>query len=154
MTELLRISHHMKLSWRYGKSWYFAEFMRALRDERRILGLRCPVCRRVYLPPRPLCGNCYAELYEWVEVRDTGTVVAFTTVHLSILDPATGKPRPTPYGMALIRLDGADTALNHYLAENDLTKLRLGMRVRAVWRQERIGTLADILHFVELANEK
>lgn len=137
----------MNLTWRYGASWYFAEFIRALRDERRLLGLRCPVCRRVYLPPRPVCGNCYAELREWVEVQDTGAVCAFTIVHTPIIDPTTGQPRPTPYGMALIQLDGADTTLNHYLAEDDATRLRIGLRVRAVWRAARTGTLSDIVHF-------
>jgi len=29
-----------------------------------------------------------------------------------------------------------------------LSKLRLGMRVRAVWREERVGKLNDIVHFV------
>ncbi len=156
MTELLRISHTMTLSWRYGTSWYFAEFIRALRDERRILGLRCPVCDRVYLPPRPVCGNCYADLHEWVDVKDTGTVRAFTVVHTPIIDPATGQPRPTPYGMALIQLDGADTTLNHYLAENDPATLcaRIGMRVRAIRREQRTGTLSDIVHFVEMNNEQ
>lgn len=148
MTELLRISHTMTLSWRYGASWYFAEFIRALRDERRLLGLRCPVCRRVYLPPRPVCGNCHAELREWVGVKDTGTVRALTIVHMPIIDPATGQPRPAPYGMALIQLDGADTTLNHYLAENDPARLRIGMSVRAVWREQGSGALNDIIHFV------
>lgn len=156
MTELLRISHTMTLAWRYGTSWYFAEFIRALRDERRIRGLRCPICRRVYLPPRPVCGNCHAELREWVEVKDTGTVRAFTVVHTPIIDPSTGQPRPTPYGMALIQLDGANTTLNHYLAENDPATLRvhIGMRVRAIWRERGSGTLSDIVHFVEMNNEQ
>lgn len=154
MTELLHVSHPMTLAWRYGTSWYFAEFIRALRDERRLLGLRCPLCRRVYLPPRPLCGNCHAELREWAEVKNSGTLRAFTRVHLPILDPSTGQPRPAPYGMALIQLDGADTTLNHYLAENDPAKLRIGMRVRAVWREERHGTLSDIVHFVALTGEQ
>jgi len=153
MSELLHVTHTMTLSWRYGVSWYFAEFMRALRDEGRILGLRCPDCGRVYLPPRPVCGNCHAEMEGWVEVKDEGTLVAVTAVHIPILDPATGRPRPTPYGMVLIRLDGADTAINHFLAENDLEKLRLGMRVRAVWRAERTGTLADIIHFAAMNDE-
>ncbi len=144
----------MTLTWRYGASWYFAEFMRALRDERRIIGLRCSVCRRVYLPPRPVCGNCHAELSEWVEVKDTGIVRAFTVVHTPIIDPATGQPRPAPYGMALIQLDGADTTLNHYLSENDPALLRIGMRVRAVWREERSGTLSDIVHFVAVVSEQ
>lgn len=153
MTGLLRVSHTMTLAWQYGASRYFAELMRAVRDERRLLGLRCPRCRRVYLPPRPVCGNCHAELREWVEVKDTGTVRAFTVVHVPIIDPATGQPRPTPYGMALIQLDGADTTLNHYLAENEAGKLRIGMRVRAVWREERTGTLGDIVHFEEVRGE-
>lgn len=152
MTELLRISHPMPLAWRYGTSWYFAEFIRALRDDRRLLGLRCPVCRRVYLPPRPVCGNCHAEMRDWVAVEDTGTVRAFTVVHLPIVDPVTGLPRPTPYGMALIRLDGADTTLNHYLAENEPARLRIGLRVRAVWREVRAGTLSDIVHFEAIAD--
>lgn len=151
MTELLKISHTMTLAWRYGASWYFAEFIRALRDEQRLLGLRCPICRRVYLPPRPVCGNCHAELREWVEVKDSGTVRAFTIVHTPIIDPTTGQPRPTPYGMALIQLDGADTTLNHYLVENEPAQLRIGMRVQAVWRAERKGTLNDIAHFASIS---
>lgn len=154
MTELLHIPHTMALSWRYGTSWYFAEFIRALRDEQRLVGLRCPSCRRVYLPPRPVCGNCYAELREWVEVKDSGTVRAFTIVHIPIIDPTTGEPRPAPYGMALIQLDGADTTLNHYLAESNPDQMRIGMRVQAVWREERRGTLSDIVHFVEMKNER
>ncbi len=147
MSELLRVLITMNLTWRYGTGWYFGHFFRVLKEEGRLVGLCCPVCRRVYLPPRPVCGNCHAELSEWVPVADTGTVRAFTVVHLPIVDPVTGKPRPTPYGMALIQLDGADTTLNHYLAEADLSKLRIGARVRAVWREERQGRMSDILHF-------
>lgn len=147
MSELLRVPISMDLTWRYGTGWYFGHFFHILKEEGRLLGLRCPVCRRVYLPPRPVCGNCHAELSEWVPVADTGTVRAFTVVHLPIVDPTTGEPRPTPYGMALIQLDGADTTLNHYLAETDLAKLRIGLRVRAVWREERRGRMSDIRHF-------
>jgi len=144
----------MNLTWRYGTGWYFGHFFRVLKEERRLLGLRCPVCRRVYLPPRPVCGNCHAELSEWVPVADTGTVRAFTVVHLPIVDPATGEPRPTPYGMALIQLDGASTTINHYLAETDLSKLRIGLRVQAVWREERQGRMSDIRHFEIITAQK
>ena len=46
-----------------------------------------------------------------------------------------------------MRLDGADTTLNHLLAETDPGRLRIGLRVRAVWREELRGALDDILHF-------
>jgi uncharacterized OB-fold protein len=49
--------------------------------------------------------------------------------------------------MGLIRLDGADTTLNHYLVESDPAKLAIGQRVRAIWRDQRRGAMDDILHF-------
>jgi uncharacterized OB-fold protein len=143
----VRVLIKMDLTWRYAKGRHFTHFFRALQQDRKILGMRCPQCRRVYLPPRPVCGLCYAELAEWVEVKDTGTVRAFTVVYLPIVDPTTGQPRPVPYGMALIQLDGADTTLNHYLTETDLSKLKIGLRVQAVWRSERQGNMGDILYF-------
>jgi hypothetical protein len=92
-------------------------------------------------------------MHAWAHVQDTGTVVAFTIVHLPILDPVTQEARPSPYGMALIQLDGADTALNHFLGEGDMGKLQVGRRVRAVWREHRSGRLTDISHFEAIDNE-
>jgi len=88
---------------------------------------------------------------EWVPVADTGILVAWTVVHLPIIDGRTGKPRPSPYGMGLIRLDGADTTLNHYLDTADPGRLRIGARVRAVWRDALVGAIDDIAHFEVLS---
>ena len=49
--------------------------------------------------------------------------------------------------MGLVRLDGADTAMNHFLAQTDPARLAIGMRVRAVWREDLRGSLDDIRHF-------
>ena len=49
--------------------------------------------------------------------------------------------------MGLVRLEGADTTMNHLLAMDDLPRLRSGAQVRAKWRAERRGRLDDILHF-------
>jgi len=153
MDELLRVEIPMKLDFRFATGHYFGRFIQALRGEKRILGLRCPQCRRVYLPPRPVCADCYHELTEWVEVKDTGIIEAYTVSYHPIVDPVTGEPKPIPYGMALIKLDGAYSSLNHYLSETDLTKLRVGMRVRAVWRPIRRGFMTDILHFEVVGDE-
>ena len=72
---------------------------------------------------------------------------AFTVVHFPFLDPTTGQPRPVPFGMGLIQLDGADTTLNHYLDETDLGRLELGLRVEAVLREPRQGDMGDIRLF-------
>ncbi len=148
--ELLRVPITMNLQWNYAAGRYFSRFFHALKDEGKILAVKCPLCGRVYLPPRPLCGNCFAEMQQWVEVSRQGTVRAFTVVRIPFLDPSTGQPRAVPFGMALVQLDGADTTLNHYLGETELTKLRIGLRVEAVFRQERQGTMSDILYFKPL----
>lgn len=150
MTEAIHVLAEMNQSWRYAASAPMARFCEGLR-ERRIEALRCGGCGRRYLPPRPVCGNCHRDLADWVPVRDEGGLEAWSVVHVPILDPRSGKMREAPYGMGLVRLDGADTTLNHYLAENDPAKLAIGLRVRAQWREERRGAIDDILHFEVLA---
>jgi len=145
--ELLRIPIKMDLEYQYSTGKYYTYFFRVLKEEGKIMALKCPKCGYVFLPPRPACGECHAPLEEWVQVSDKGTVRAFTAVHFKFYDANLGRERPVPFGSALIQLDGADSLLNHYLEENDVTKMRLGMRVQAVFREERQGNIGDILYF-------
>ncbi len=133
----------MDLTWRYAASEPMTRFLAGL-QQRRIEAIRCDGCARRYLPPRPFCGRCCRRMSEWVPVADEGTLVAWTVVHLPILDGRTGQPRPSPYGMGLIRLDGADTTLNHYLAQADPAALAVGQRARARWRTQLLGAIDDI----------
>lgn len=150
--ELLSVRIPLSLTWKYAAGSHFTRFFEALRDEGIILALRCPRCRRVYLPPRPLCGDCFRRMEEWVPVGPKGALRAFTVVYFPFLDPTTGRPRPVPFSMGLIQLDGADTSLNHYLEETDLCRLRLGMRVEAVFREHREGNMGDIRFFRALTS--
>lgn len=118
-------------------------FFAALRDEGRILATRCAECARAYLPPRISCIECFAELNEWVDAGDTGTLVSFTIVR----EQGMLQPVARPYALGLIRLDGADTALTHYLGEVDLDAIRIGMRVQMVLADERTGNIWDIRYF-------
>ena len=136
----------MDLAWAYASGAAMERFCRSLAD-RRIEGLQCDRCRRRYLPPRPVCGNCMVEMTTWVPIADTGTLEAWTIVHVPILDARTGEQRPSPYAMGLIKLQGADTTLNHFLADADPDELDIGLDVRAVWRDDVRGTIDDILCF-------
>ena len=141
-----RVELPMDLAWRYASGDAMARLSAGL-AEGRIQGQRCGGCGRRFLPPRPMCGDCGLRLTEWIDVADEGVLVAWTQVHVQLLDPRTGQPRPRPFGMGLIRLDGADTTLNHHLDVDDPALLRIGQRVRAVWREERVGAMDDIRHF-------
>lgn len=144
--EPIQVPIPMDQAWRYASGEAMERFSAGL-AERRIEALRCDGCGRRYLPPRPLCGNCRLRMTTWVPVQDTGTLEAWTVVHQPILDGRTGDERPSPYGMGLIRLDGADTTVNHFVAVTDTGSLGIGRRVRAAWRDELRGAMDDILHF-------
>lgn len=36
----------------------------------KVLGRKCPNCKRVYVPPRMYCERCFSQLGEYVELRD------------------------------------------------------------------------------------
>lgn len=122
-------------------------FFRQLKENKKIFGKKCTKCGSVYIPPRPVCGPCWSPCKEWVEVGPEGTIEAFTVVYFSFLDPMTGKQRPVPYGYAFIKLDGASSRLQHFINETDQKKLKVGQRVRPVFREERVGNLNDIIYF-------
>jgi hypothetical protein len=61
--------------------------------------------------------------------------------------PLAGQPLDRPFGWALIRLDGADTALLHAVDAGSAAAMRTGMRVRPRWADERVGSIRDIACF-------
>jgi uncharacterized OB-fold protein len=126
-----------------------SKFLIALRDKGRILGTRCPTCNRVYVPARSVCKDCFAQLDEWVEVSDKGTVLTYSIDHESkpVIQPA-----EPPIVHAIIQLDGADTGLVHMLGEVEPEKLSIGMRVQAVFKpkKDRVASILDIKYFKPL----
>src|SRR3972149_1492657 len=95
--ELLDIKVDARFPYRYSMGTIPSYFFQMIRDEKRIMGKKCPRCGTVYVPPRPVCGPCYEETGDWVEVGPKGTLVAYTVVYFTFLDPMTGKRRPVPY---------------------------------------------------------
>ena len=132
-------------NWHCGPYW--SRFFRGLRDEKKIYATKCSSCGKVYIPPREVCGPCFAKMEEWVEVGPEGRIEMFTVVRHAYTNPSTGKPVRIPRTDVYVKLDGADTTLMHRLDETDESKIGVGMRVRAIFREKRTGTIHDIEHF-------
>ena len=82
-------------------------------------------------------------------VAVTGAVMAgAVTTWAWVFAPRRGHPLSRPFAWALIRLDGADTALLHVVDAGDESRMRTGMRVTPRWREERVGDIHDIEAFV------
>ncbi|MCX7635258.1 MAG: Zn-ribbon domain-containing OB-fold protein [Syntrophales bacterium] len=140
-------AHPMPYEWSVGL--YGSRFFQEIKRQRRFIGIRCTGCGKVYVPPRRVCGPCFQELTELVPLSDTGVITAFSVVNYPFLDPATGEQRPIPYTYGYIRLDGADSIFSHIINERDPERIKVGMRVRAVFKQtdEMEGNIKDIKYF-------
>lgn len=136
-------SGRIKVPYLWNAGMTGSRFLTGIRDRKEIWGNQCPGCGRVYVPPVKSCGECFVPTDEWVRVSDTGVLESFTVVHYS----HDMQPRKAPLAYGLIRLDGADGALLHLIGDTDFKKLKVGMKVRAVFAKERTGTIADIKHF-------
>ena len=62
-------------------------------------------------------------------------------------EPRAKQPLDRPFAWALIRLDGADTAMLHAVDAGDIANMKTGMRVAPRWRDERVGHIHDIVCF-------
>ena len=132
---------------RYSAGAVGSRFLIEIRDKKRIMGTRCPTCNRVYVPARSICKDCFGQLDEWVEVSDKGTVLTYTVCN----QPNPVQPMETPLVYGIIQLDGADTGFVHMLGEVDPEQLRIGMRVQAVFKEQREASILDIKYFKPLA---
>lgn len=142
--DAITIEQHWDIHYRHPAGRTGSEFLRALR-QRRLVGRRCPECRRVLLPPRAFCDRCFVATDEWVEVGPEGVLEAFTIVAQKF----TGMPDP-PYAIAYGRLRNADTAMVNYLRGVDLSdipaaarRLAVGQPLRVAWSDRPEGRMTD-----------
>jgi uncharacterized OB-fold protein len=114
-------------------------------EQGRLIGQRCPVCTKVYMPPRGACPVDGVPTVENVELPDRGIVTTFCVVNV----PFYGQKIKPPYVAAYVLLDGADIAFLHLILECDAADVRMGMKVEAVWRprDEWVPGLQNIEYF-------
>lgn len=137
------LSAPLRLSFDYTRSVgpTLSQFFTALR-ERRIVGVRGSD-GRVHVPPAEYDPVTYDALTEIVPVASVGTVVSWSWQP----EPLEGQPLERPFAWALIKLDGADTALLHVVGVESPDAINTGARVHAHWVEEPIGAITDIAYF-------
>jgi len=153
--KVFEIKWKTDLPYRYSIGKLAVKFFEELKQNKKIMGSKCSKCGKVNFPPRAVCADCMVEMTidDMVELSPKGTLEGFTVVNYPFTDPNTGGMRPFPYGYALFKLDGADTYTMHFINETDYTKLKIGQRVEAVFKEEREGNIGDILYYRVIENE-
>ena len=137
------LSAPLRLSFDYTRSVgpTLSQFFTALRG-RRVVGVRGSD-GRVLVPPAEYDPVTYDELTEIVPVASVGTVVSWTWQP----EPLEGQPLDRPFAWALIKLDGADTALLHAVDAGSADAISTGARVHVHWADEPVGAITDIAYF-------
>ena len=130
-----------------GRTWW--RYFEGHKMEK-IFGTRCPECKKVLVPAWPICADCFVETDEWVELSGEGEIVGWSLTNFSYF----GMPKEPPFIVAQIRLDGGDTDFWHFIGGIDLSDLeyltktlKLGTRVKPLWREEKKGCVYDIEYF-------
>lgn len=137
MDAPLEVPDKMEVYFKYSYGGQ-SRFFRELRENKRIYGAKCPECGKVYCPPRSHCHNCYRET-EWVPLEGTGAIVAYTVQYQT----TSAFIKKTPFICAYVKLDGSDFLMMTNMEVDDVSKICVGTRVRAIFRDVRHGTITD-----------
>jgi uncharacterized protein len=136
---ILSANHVLEYPYRRSLGPVIGRFFTALRDGH-FEGVRTRE-GRVLVPPveyDPETGEAVSE--DFVEVGPGGVVTTWAWV----VTPRAKHPLQKPFAWALVRLDGADTAMLHAVDAGTAAAMKTGMRVRPRWRAERCGEMADL----------
>ncbi len=161
------LSWDITVPYRWTCGEIYGGFLGALKNKK-ILGIKCRSCEKVYVPPQEVCPACYEDLRidDFVDVGNEGIVVGFTKVLKNFfgekpneeylikrIAPANYKEHPlfwfpeVPYAIIMIKLDVADSNFLHIMKSEQMEKLKIGVRVVASWKEQPEGDIFDLEFF-------
>jgi len=132
---------HLPLNYKYSAGVAGQKFAEGLKQGK-ILGSKCAKCGETFLPPSIYCHNCFVYTSEYVEIPPQGEIYSYTEMGDAVV--------------ALVRFDGVKGGLIHYVRKPDAGKLRIGLRVQAVFRpaEQRKGDLTTDIEWFEIRPDK
>ncbi len=119
-------------------------------ENKKIIANKCPECRKVYLPPRKICGNCNKTILldnNWVNLPNTGTLLNYTITHYRVSDRTARKAKKSQI-IGMVQVDGSDTAIIYRLLNIQPEEVKIGMKLKIEWEEKPKGNPSDIKGFV------
>ncbi|WP_239476897.1 Zn-ribbon domain-containing OB-fold protein [Nocardia arizonensis] len=138
------ITTPVDLAYKHTASPQETVYLRGL-AEGKLIGARTDAGGKVYFPPRGANPTNGLPTDDYIELSDNGTVTTFCIVNVPFL----GQRIKPPYVAAYVLLDGADIPVLHLVLGCEASEVRMGMRVKAVWkpREEWGFGLENVDHF-------
>lgn len=108
-------------------------------------GSECGNCGRKFFPKRNMCPHCrrngFGKMRPY-QVTRKGKVFSFSVIH----DAPESNMFLKPYAVAMVRTDDG-LLISGQLADVDLSKIEIGMRVRAVLRKLDDAGASGVIHY-------
>jgi uncharacterized OB-fold protein len=108
-------------------------------DQKKLMGSKCKKCGALYLPPRPLCGQCQGDEMEWFQFSGKGKLASFSVVRVgTTMFDQKGYSRDNPYCWGLIQLDEGPR-ISALLLDADLSRpesISIGQALEAVFPEK------------------
>jgi len=103
---------------------------------------KCNKCGTRFLPPKLYCPKCFSEVSELESISGEGYIDTYSVIYYN----DSGERMPEPVIIALIRFEGIYGGIIHKV-KTDPKKIRIGMRVKPVFRRDKKGSIDDIEYF-------
>jgi scaffold protein (connect acetoacetyl-CoA thiolase and HMG-CoA synthase) len=111
-------------------------------SEKKLMGSRCKKCQAMYLPPHPVCIKCHGTDMEWVELKGTGKLAAFTAISVGpTCTVAEGHDRNNPYLAGIVKMDEGPKICGRILGIDPKSpeKIKVGTPLRLGFPEQKSG---------------
>lgn len=98
------------------------------------MGSYCGSCQKSYLPPRPMCPDCFSADMVWSQLPEKGKLIAYTSVYIAptaMIEAGYGRDKP--YISGIVELENG-LKISAQVVGLDATqpeKIKIGTKVTA-----------------------
>ena len=148
-TKINEIKYSWHIPYEVVLGEVYEKFLNGLK-EKKILGNVCPKCKGLHVPAKQFCEQCFEANTDWVETDGIATLITFSICYM----PFPTIPFDPPSITGILKVGDSITNFLHHISnvpfesQADLeSKLKIGMKFKPVWKEERIGDMFDIAYF-------
>jgi uncharacterized OB-fold protein len=136
----MSINHRIESLYEYTAGIALSKFLHGLKTGR-IICSRCRKCGKTFIPPRAYCPACLAHEITYSDVESEAYIETYTISHIAL----DGERLETPITWVFVKYHGVDGGMLHRL--DPAVNPSRSIKVRPVFRDERIGSIWDIAYF-------
>ena len=92
-------------------------------EARRLTIGKCNACGELHFYPRALCPFCFSDKTALQEAKGGGEIYTYSVMRRA----------PVPYAIAYVKLDEGPAMMTN-IVDCDLDKIRVGQKVKLVWK--------------------